>query len=161
MTLTSTVKLAEVTCLTCGIDFYIPDNLAVMRINTEDDIYCPNGHAHTYHWVTDRKKQDDSEKTKAENERLKRELFQALHDREQAEARGLSPDLQEPAAAPAPAPESPRSPQCPICGKRYKLFGRNMRSHLTYVHKLTSESAANKMDEAFQQWNATGKTMQT
>jgi uncharacterized Zn finger protein (UPF0148 family) len=89
MSTTFPLEMAYVFCQECGLPYAVPLEYVRMK---EEGIFCPNGHENTYHLKDDEAPQD-SEKVME----LRRELIQATHRMEQAEARAT--ENQKPATA--------------------------------------------------------------
>ena len=136
----------HLTCDNCGIDFKVTGGLFHVRTVENEDIYCPNGHRCQFEEPR-KDGADQVAKLTAENTRLKRELFQAIHDREQAEASGESVDVSERGAKSAPEVISAPKPSCPKCGKIFNRFGGIFRKHLMHDHGLASTKAGELMYE--------------
>lgn len=140
--LTATIPLAVLVCWTCGIRYGVDRTFYEILRDSEKSVYCPRGHRSTYTPVKPQE-QIDAEKLKAENERLKRELVQAIHDADQAQARKENTLPEVPTVPTSKAvttaaelpPDGPDRHTCPECGKVYKL-GWRWREHRENVHKV-------------------------
>jgi hypothetical protein len=93
MTMNTQVEFIDLTCGECGANFFVNATYFGICARKEKEIYCPCGHAGYYSLI----KADDPEPhtkawsaLKAENDNLKKRLFQALHDAEQNEGRTTS-----------------------------------------------------------------------
>jgi uncharacterized Zn finger protein (UPF0148 family) len=89
MSTTFPLEMAYLFCAECGLPFAVP--LEYVKIK-EDGICCPNGHENSYNL-----KDEDAPEDSAKVTELRRELIQATHRMEQAEARAT--ENQKPATA--------------------------------------------------------------
>ena len=143
----ASVAMEQFHCWECGVLFAVPSYWAREKFKNDEHIHCPNGHEFHCVW----KDREDAKELKEENDRLRRELMQAKHDHDQAEARlrdeRTNGSKSEPlvevadgAAPPAYAGEVTRLKPapggrvfCPHCDNTYKSIG-SLRTHLRDVH---------------------------
>ena len=132
------VAMQQCVCSECGIPFYVPRVYFDAKINADEEVICPNGHGNLY--------ETEEHTATTENAALRRQLIQALHRAEQAEARHGGAD--EP---PTPVDELPPDPErcmvntegfhCPRC-ETCSIGPGEMIRHLTEAHGVTTERVA-------------------
>lgn len=88
------MEWVEKTCIQCGIHFCITEEYHKLRLNDNDDFFCPNGHG--FHYI---KKNTKTEKQLLkENEELIKNNLSLLSKLEQTETKLLEyeqPDYEQ------------------------------------------------------------------
>ncbi len=117
--------LAKRECCVCGITFAIPQQLLETLRSDGGSFYCPHGHCLTF---------GDSEK-----KRMARELAQALHGREQAQAAARDAETKARIAEAETAAVRKQQIQlqkrvkngcCPCCNRNFQ----NLQRHIATKH---------------------------
>ena len=80
------MALTPFCCGDCGVLFAVPVVYAEVKTREGEEIHCPNGHACNYTLASQGEEQESPKVAE-----LRRQLTQALHRAEQAEARVPSP----------------------------------------------------------------------
>ena len=98
--LTTPLSLVTKSCPVCGIEFALPRAISMYRRQNREPIYCPSGHSSTHAETIAGLLETIYEHVTTESKaikRLRKQLGQEIHRREQAEARA---DRRDPPPSP-------------------------------------------------------------
>ena len=127
-------QFAVCVCWECGVQFAVHEAWLIEKMNREESIQCPNGHEYACEASTPEIDLEKHNKDlRAENERLRREVVQALHNAEQAEARGTLPANAEVTPEPVTVRIDDEWIYCPCCNASFRLIAGLVR-HVTRKH---------------------------
>jgi hypothetical protein len=118
-----TETLTVIPCVTCGMQFAVPDDWDRARREKGDSFVCPNGHSLSYD---------------GEMPRLKRELAAAERREQELKARIEIQERKAKAAAKEKARLARRAQAgvCPCCNRSFVQMTRHMKSqHPDYATK--------------------------
>lgn len=138
--MTTLIQLMQLTCVECGCVFAVNEWWMKNIDRDTVEVFCPCGHRNQYEEATS---EPTALKLTEDNERLRRELAQAIHDADQKAAamegrKGIMVGAHPPLPSVRPPPSGPH---CPTCGKAFKKWAEPLHRHLEREHGFTTDQA--------------------
>jgi hypothetical protein len=119
------VKLVEMKCGECGINFAVPDYYYRELRSTEQSWYCPNGHCRIFRGETDKAKAKRLGKELEETKRW-REYFENAYAEETKEHGLTKRSLSATKAAHTRTKNRIKNGVCPVCNRHFMPLQRHM-----------------------------------
>lgn len=114
-------------CINCGVDFAMTDDLMGQRRRDGMDFYCPNGHPQRY-------TETDATRLKKAQEALERARAAEVHLRDQRDAAERSASAYK--GQVTRIKKRVGNGVCPCCGRSFQQLARHMATkHPDYAHQ--------------------------